>query len=357
MLQRWAWIGTIVLLLAGSLPVAAKENAIAAAHPAAWYASAEARALADTVLLYQRDAGGWPKNHDMTRPPDPQAFEHTDVGSPTIDNGATYTPIRFLAAVDAAQDDPRYRVSIQRGLDYLLAAQYGNGGWPQFYPLRPGYYTHITFNDDAMVGVLALLRDVAAGRAPFAWVDAKTRARSGAAVEKGIACILRCQIVVNGVKTAWCAQHDEITFEPVPARAYEHVSLSGNETVGIVRFLMSVDSPSPEIVAAVQAAVNWLEQVKLSGIRVERVRAPGLPRGFDRVVTADPHAPPLWARFYEIGTNRPIFGGRDTTIHYALAEIEPERRTGYNWYGDKPQDLLTRDYPRWAARYLPAHEP
>jgi hypothetical protein len=47
---------------------------------------------------------------------------------------------------------------------------------------------------------------------------------------------------------------DEITSEPVPARAYEHESLSGFESVGIVRFLMRLDPPSPEIVAAVRAA-------------------------------------------------------------------------------------------------------
>jgi PelA/Pel-15E family pectate lyase len=345
-------------LVAAAPPVATGLRAATPeTQPVARSSSAEARAMADNILLYQRDAGGWPKNHDMSRPPGPHEFEHADVSAPTIDNGATYTQIRFLAGVDAAHNDPRYRASIQRGLQYLLAAQYKNGGWPQFYPLRPGYYTHITFNDDAMVGVLELLRDVAAGQTPFDWVDAKTRERCGAAVRQGIACILRCQIVVHGVKTAWCAQHDEKTFEPVPARAYEHVSLSGFETVGIVQFLMSVDSPSPEIIAAVQGAVNWLEQAKLSGIRIDRVPAPDLPRGFDRVVVADAAAPPLWARFYEIGTNRPLFGGRDARIHYALAEIEPERRSGYHWYVDKPRALLAQAYPRWAAKWLPAAAP
>ena len=51
--------------------------------------------------------------------------------------------------------------AFRRGLDYLLKAQYPNGGWPQFYPLRNGYWSHITYNDDAMAGVLELLRDVA----------------------------------------------------------------------------------------------------------------------------------------------------------------------------------------------------
>ncbi|MFT3830118.1 MAG: pectate lyase [Opitutaceae bacterium] len=343
----------LAALAAGSLSSAVPWKEISR-QPAEWYASAEARAVADSVRQYQTESGGWPKNRDMTAPPDAAflaetAYDHRD---PTIDNGATTTQIRFLAAVasHAGRDVEPNRAAVLRGLEYLLRAQYANGGWPQYYPLRPGYYTHITFNDDAMVNVLRLLRDVAEGDEPFAWIGPDLRHRASAAIEKGIACILRCQIVVAGRKTAWCAQHDEITFEPVPARAYEHVSLSGSESLGIVRFLMGVKDPSPEIVDAVEAAVAWYEAAKLTGIRLDTPPAPELPHGHDRVIVADPSAPPLWARFYEIGTNRPIFGGRDTLIRYHLAEVEPERRGGYRWYIDEPAELLARDYPRWKKK-------
>ena len=80
----------------------------------------------------------------------------------TIDNGATYTQLSFLARVYTAQHQEQHRESFLKGLDYLLKAQYANGGWPQFYPDLSGYYKHITYNDDAMIGVLKLLRDVAA---------------------------------------------------------------------------------------------------------------------------------------------------------------------------------------------------
>ncbi len=320
-------------------------------QPAAWFASDEAVAIAANVRLYQTEASGWPKNRDMTVAPSAEflADKALDHRSATIDNGATYTQIRFLAQVATAAEADREanRAAATKGLKYLLKAQYENGGWPQYFPLRPGYYTHITFNDDAMVNVLWLLRDVAAGEEPFAWTDAALRARAAEAVEKGIACILRCQIVVDGKKTAWCAQHDEVTFEPVPARAYEHISLSGSESLGIVRFLMSLENPSPEVVAAVEGAVAWYEAAKLTGIRIDHPPASDLAHGHDRVVVADPAAPPLWARFYEIGTNRPIFGGRDTVIRYNLAEVERERRGGYRWYLDEPAKLLAKDYPKW----------
>ncbi|MBP6506486.1 MAG: pectate lyase [Opitutaceae bacterium] len=322
-------------------------------QPAAWYASATARDLADTVLLYQFANGGWPKNREMSRTPAAEAAArggsvHDDEQMPTIDNGATHEQLVFLARVITAHNGTdAHRAAVFRGLDYLLAAQYPNGGWPQFFSLREGYYSHITFNDEAMASVLEVLHDTARGRAPFAFVDASRRTAAAAAVARGVDCILRCQVTVNGVKTVWCAQHDEDTFAPAPARRFEPASLSGSESVEIVRFLMSLDEPSPEVVAAVEAAVAWFEAVKITGLRYEQIAAPDLPKGRDRVVVPDPAAPPLWARFYELSTNRPIFIGRDTIVHYALSEIEHERRTGYRWYDDAPAKLLAKDYPAW----------
>ena len=325
-------------------------------QPTAWYASADARDIADTVLLYQLPGGGWPKNRDMTLTPTAEAAARTapvaaDEQMPTIDNGATHIQLRLLARVLSAHNgSAAHRAAVERGLDYLLAAQYPNGGWPQFFPLREGYYSHITFNDDAMAEVLMVLDDVGQGRAPFAFVDAGRRARAADAVKKGIDCILRCQVVDRGEKTVWCAQHDEQTFAPAAARKFEPVSLSGGESVGIVRFLMRLDNPSLEVMAAVESAVAWFRRVQVNGLRYERVPAPALPKGFDMVATPDRSAPPLWARFYELGTDRPIFIGRDAVIRYALEQIEAERRTGYRWYVSSPARLLAQDYPAWRAR-------
>lgn len=47
--------------------------------------------------------------------------------------------------------------------------------------------------------------------------------------------------------TAWGAQHDCRTLLPCKARAFELASLSGDESVGVVEFLMSLDHPTPEI--------------------------------------------------------------------------------------------------------------
>ncbi|RXK54856.1 pectate lyase [Oleiharenicola lentus] len=323
-------------------------------QPPEWYAGAEARAVAASVLLYQRPEGGWPKNVDMTVPPSAAFLADAGAHAPTIDNKATTTQLTLLAEVitaAGASAAPEWRTAFERGFDYLLAAQYENGGWPQFFPLRKGYYTHITYNDNAMVNVLALLRDSAQGRAPFGFVDESRRTRAAAAVQKGIACILRSQVKQDGKLTAWCAQHDEHTLAPAPARKFEPASLSGGESLGLVKFLMTVPEPTPEIIAAVEGAVAWFEQVKLTGVREDHPPAPDLPHKHDRVLVPDPAAPPLWARFYELGTNRPIYTGRDAIVRYNLSEIEAERRGGYSWHSDDPQKLLERDYPRWRKKH------
>lgn len=321
-----------------------------------WYGGPDARRIADNLLRWQLPSGGWPKNIDMavvlSQGEAAQIGKRAGEADATIDNGATWTQLTYLARVFNASQEARYRDSFFKGLDYLFAAQYANGGWPQFYPLIKGYYTHITYNDDAMIGVLSLLRDIAQKKPSYGFVDEARRATAERAVAMGIECILKTQVVVDGKRTAWCAQHDETTLQPAPARTYEKISLSGMESVGIIQFLIAIEQPDARIIEAVSAAAEWLAQVKLTGIKVVPRPDPSTPRGFDRIVLKDANASPLWARFYEIGTNRPIFCGRDGVIKANLADIEYERRTGYGWYTDRPAALLAKEYPAWRAKWM-----
>jgi PelA/Pel-15E family pectate lyase len=319
----------------------------------AWYASADARTAADTVLLYQSSHGAWPKNTDVLAAPTPEALAEVQEGEKanTIDNGATTTELRFLALVNQGSPDKKYRAAFLRGVDYLLESQYPNGGFPQFFPLRKGYYSHVTFNDGAMVNALELLRDIRSGAAPYDFVDTARRERAADAIERGLACILETQIRQDGALTAWCAQYDEKTLQPAWARKYEPPSLSGAESVGIVRFLMEVNPPTPRIIAAVEGAVNWFRKVALHGVRLEGKRGPD--GRLERWLVDDPSAPPLWARFYELGTNRPLYLDRDSVFHYRFSDIGYERRSGYAYHGTWPASLLEKDYPAWRANSFP----
>jgi len=321
---------------------------------AAFYQTPEAITLAHNILFYQNTDSGWPKDTDMTTTTARRS------GS-TIDNKATTTQVEYLSRVFGATGCTAFGDAAVAGIEYLFAGQYENGGWPQEFPNGEDYHTHITFNDDAMVRVLELMRKISQHAEPYAYLDEAMGPRAGEAVERGIDCILACQVVTDDEPTGWCAQHDEVTLEPAQARTYELPSLSGSEAVGIVRFLMSIEEPSAEVRAAIDGAMAWFEAVKITGIRVDRVADPNQPSGEDVVVVEDPMAPPIWARFYELETNRPIFSSRCEVpeceddpyfmVRYSLAEIENERRVGYAWYGDWPKSLINAEYPAWQARW------
>jgi PelA/Pel-15E family pectate lyase len=358
------WIAADLLCLAVVIMISDAQGQNNAAGAISWrrclsqnpefYATDEAVRISDNVLLYRRDTGGWSKNVEMARVLSEQdkAMLRRAKGrsDSTFDNGATHTQIRYLAKVYNATGLRRVRRAILSAIDYLLEAQYDNGGWPQSYPSR-GYSRYITFNDGAMIGVMSVLRDIARKKAEFAFVDETRRQKAYDAVQKGIECVLKCQIVVDGKKTAWCAQHDEKILVPRKARSYELASISGSESVGIVRFLMSIDEPRPEIIEAVRNAISWFQEAGLEGIRQVRKEDKSKPGGWDNIVVNDISAPTIWARFYEIGTNKPIFCSRDGIPKATLAEISHERRTGYSWLGYYARSLLAEDYPDWQKRW------
>ena len=176
----------------------------------------------------------------------------------------------------------------------------------------------------------------------YAFLDNKRRASAKKAFDLGMDCILKCQIKVNGILTVWCAQHHEETLAPAGARSYELASLSGAESAGILRFLMSVDAPSPEIIRSVKAGVAWFEASKIEGYRY--VRDPNKP-----ALAKDPTASPLWARFSEIETNRPFFCDRDGVKKYDLMEVGAERRQGYSWYSSAGEKVF-KVFATWEHR-------
>lgn len=334
--------------------------------PAAWYGEAEAQRIADIVVSFQTPAGGWSKSVDMTdhrRAPGarfarqntakflgtfdndvPRDVNWNYVG--TFDNSATTTQLRYLAKVSAALGPERsaaYRAAFLRGLDYIFAAQYPNGGWPQVWPLQGGYHDALTYNDDALINVLQLLSDVSAGTNEFAFVPNAGRQNADASIKRGLNCILASQIVHDGSRTAWCQQHDALTLQPTSARNYEMPSLCSSESAKVAMFLMREPNPTPATVTAVRAAMTWLERTRLKDVAFQKVGDQG------RLLVPATGAEPLWARYYEIGTDRPIFGDRDKTIHDDVSDLSQERRNGYGWYTTTPGRALEQ-YARWPER-------
>lgn len=333
---------------------------------ASWYAGTEAQRIADCVITYQTPAGGWSKHTDYTKHPrapgelfasdnNSQFIISNDFDAPTdltwnyigtLDNDATYTELNFLALVITAnpKNNAVWRQHFLHGLDYLFAAQYPNGGWPQVWPLQGGYHDNITLNDDAMIHAIELLSDVSHGNAPFAFVPSDIRARAGAAANRGIDCLMAAQIRVHDNPTIWCQQYDALTLAPASARNYEMPSQSSAESAKIVLFLMELPAPDAKVVASVHTAAAWFKKTEIEDMNFKRIGAGG------RRLRPAPGSGPIWPRYTGIGTDRPIFGDRDKSIHDNVDDLTPERRNGYRWYDDTPKRVLEH-YRQWSQQH------
>jgi len=327
-------------------------NGMPLKNPSGWYGSADALRVADNIVSYQTPAGGWGKNVNRSGPPRQKgkAYVHSDAGKPedwsyvgTIDNDATITELRFLARVIASgAGKPEYNAAFVRGIEYLFTAQYPNGGFPQVYPLAGGYHDAITYNDNALANVTDLLEDVALRKGDYSFVPPELAARAAQSRDKAEQVIIASQIRVDGVLTAWCQQHDAVTLAPVGARNFEPIALTSVESARLLNVLMRDPAPSPAIVNAVDAGAAWLKRVAIHDQEWTRTK-----EGASLAPKAG--AGPLWARFYDVATMRPIFGDRDRTIHTDVNELSPERRAGYAWYVNNPASTLDK-YAKWTGK-------
>lgn len=316
-------------------------------------------AIADNMLVYQHANGGWKSNWDPQRVLTADEAAEIAAGlkemDTTFDNRATYPQIEYLAAAHAATGDARYRDAVLRGLEFMLAAQHPRGGFPHSYPSKANYRPLITFMDDVTAGALTTLRAAAAGEGGFDFLDAALRERLAEASARGLVCVLQLQQPWDGAPGVWAGQYDPETLQPAMARTFEQPSFVSAESLGVLTYLMAIEAPSPEVVRAIEGAARWYQAAAITGYRVERfniepVRFDNHTATSDVRLVADPAAPPLWARFYELDTLRPFMANRDGVKVYTLEEVHLERRTGYNWYGPYATAFLEQELPAWRKR-------
>ncbi|MDH6252513.1 PelA/Pel-15E family pectate lyase [Chryseobacterium sp. H1D6B] len=317
--------------------------------------SAQAKdTLAEKMLLYQLPNGGWGKqledkstvNYDLLIDKNLlKKIKATGDDHATIDNNATSREINGLIKAYQTTKNPQYLKAAEKGIQYLLSMQYNNGGFPQYYPNTGLYRKQVTYNDNAMINALAVLYNAAESKNDFDAVAPQLKEKAKTAVQKGIQCILKTQVLQKGNPSIWADQYNEITLQPDKARAFEPVSLATGESVNIVRFLM-IQPVTSEIEKAVKAAVKWFKENRIEGYSYNISKENGKAV---RILAPEKNSV-IWARFYDVNNNRPLFGDRDGSVKYNYNEVSEERRNGYSWFGDGPEKLITKEYPKWLQK-------
>src|ERR671912_1782131 len=124
---------------------------------------------ADNMLLAQRASGGWSKhfqdkaldyNAEFSAEKKAAIIAEAKKDDANIDNGSTAKEIRYLVKIYKKTNNAQYLAAAEKGIQFLLHAQYENGGWPQYYPDKSSYRGHVTFNDNAMINALKVLQDI-----------------------------------------------------------------------------------------------------------------------------------------------------------------------------------------------------
>jgi PelA/Pel-15E family pectate lyase len=337
---------------------------------AAWYAGPEARHIADNIVSFQTPAGGWGKNADRSGPVRekgqayvgnnlsqfltegdfdiPREKDWNYVG--TFDNNATTTELFFLARVIKALpngEDAVYRDAFVKGLRYLFASQYPNGGWPQVWPLEGGYHDAITYNDDAVTLAATVMTDVSTNKDDeYSFVPGELRAAAAASAKRALVIILKTQVkTAAGVLTLWGQQHDALTLKPCSARNYEPPLLASDESASLLVYLMSLPDPDAQLQAAIHSGIGFLNKTAVTGFVMTGKND---PKG--RHLEAKDGAAPLWPRYIDPETGKGVFGDRDKTLHDDMNDLSLERRNGYNFYVTTPAKAV-KAYQSWSKAH------
>lgn len=308
-----------------------------------FYRSDEGREMAGNILSWQNEDGGWPLMTTVREPFDGDLSRVGPWGQGSALVKSTINEVRFLARAYNATGDEAYKTAAVDGIDFILESQYENGGWPHSVNPRTDYDRNAGYNDDEIPDLMVFLQEIR-GSADFAFLDGAQRKRISGAFKDALDFVLETQIIVDGKRTVWAQQYDPDTLRPVKARAFEPAAISGGESATVLMMLMDIPKPSEAVQEAIEAGVQWYHDTQIKGVSIDRADD-------DMRVVANAEAEPVWARFYEFDTMRPIFAGRDGVIRYNLSEIEKERRGGYGWYNVNGTKIFKR-HAEWKKQLL-----
>lgn len=297
----------------------------------------------ENILHFQNPDGGWGKRGDYTinyskkqlkkiyQAPDSHDLNGENIRvSSDFDNECTWGHIHYLAQVYRSWPDECIKESIEKGLKFIVRSQHKkSNSWEN------KNHRHITYNDGVMTGVLGLLLDILHNTS-FQYLAGELDLEN--VYLRGIDCILKTQIKrANGKFGIWAQQHDHETLEPVWARSYEMPAYATSESVGVIKLLqrhrLHYDENAADIDTRIESAIKFLRELQLFNREWEGYYDPRKGKPF-------PTGRPIWARFYDLNTERPIFANRGREIVRNIKEVKPERLHGYGWFITAAESLM-----------------
>lgn len=266
-----------------------------------------AKAAADALVWGQLECGGWDYKIDFSEEGERRWYYHHNAGKPgldvsqlrsrgTFDDNTSQSALQLLIAVDQVTGDPDVHDAALRGLKFFLEAQFPNGAWPQWYPLaETGYSRYYTFNDNTINDCIATMMQAYRAYGDKRYLESALR---------GGEFIILSQI--PSPQSGWAQQYD-YDLKPAWARWFEPPAVCSAVTSRNIRTLVDLylDTGQERFLQPIPAAIKWLQESKLDD--------------------------GIWARFYELGTNKPLYVTVDKRV---VHEYGDNIRPGYSWMGE-----------------------
>ena len=188
---------------------------------------------------------------------------HRFYGNATFDDAGTAEASQLLLRVYLEKRERKYRAPLDKAIQFVLDAQYPNGGWPQRFPFVEGggvhghadYTPYITFNDDVAGENIEFLlyAHQALGSNDRRLVDA---------IERGMDIYVKTQQPMP--QPAWGLQHFPDTLKPAPARTIEPQAFATHTTATNIRSMIGFYrlTGDSKFLARLSEALDWLDQVR-----------------------------------------------------------------------------------------------
>ena len=259
-----------------------------------------ARDAARALVWGQRTVGGWDHRVDVSHLTADAETPVRKKGRCTFDDNITQAAIEFLIDIDGVLDEAWLTNGVELGLKFMRDSQFENGAWPQWYPLRGGYHDHYTFNDNSMNDCIKLMIKAHKVYGKDEYLRCARRGADFIILSQG-----------KDGQAGWAQQYSH-DMKPAKARSFEPAGICSAVTGRNIRTLVDVHlyTKDEKYLAPVEKAVEWLIK---SQVRTN-----------------------LWARLYEVGSNKPIYGDRTNPnkVIYDYDKVSTREKTSYAWQGE-----------------------